>query len=80
MDNKIQIFEEKFSKSVYYIYGQKHMKKSLREIREEIRLAEMSFLIRFSIHIPYKTCLLNVQANFHLGIWRTELARRERIT
>ena len=78
MDNKIQIFEEKIS--VYYIYGQKHMKKSLREIREEIRLAEMSFLIRFSIHIPYKTLLFSVQANFHLGIWRTELARRERIT
>ena len=28
MDNKIQIFEEKFSKSVYYIYGEKHMKKN----------------------------------------------------
>ena len=52
MDNKIQLFKEKFSKSVYYICVQKHMKKSLREIREEIRLAEISFLIRFSIHIP----------------------------
>ena len=72
MDNKIQLFKEKFSKSVYYIYIQKHMKKSLREIREEIRLAEISFLIRFSIHIPYKTCLFSVLANFHLGIWRTE--------
>lgn len=79
MDNKIQIFEEKFSKSVYCIYGQKHMKKIFERNQEEIRLAEMSFLIRFSIHIPYKTLLFSVQANFHLGIWR-RVVRRERIT
>lgn len=43
------------------------MKKSLRAIGEEISLAEISFLIRFTIHIPYRTCLFSAQVNFSFG-------------
>ena len=43
------------------------MKKSLRAIGEEISLAEISFLVRFIIHIPYRTCLFSAQVNFSFG-------------